>query len=159
MEKMSKVADEKLSEVMVIIEKAATIMEERDLENDKLAKMEILELQKRIRTLTGKKKFDIKQIYGYWAYSDLETIATKLLMKEPQKYGLSDEALKNLIVSILASGDLEKEAYFDYWYDFLELETGIDGVMDYLFYEDEKGDIAYAPIDMIMEHISQNKEI
>ena len=152
-------ADEKLSEVMEMIEKAAAIMEERDMETDKSAKKEIAELQNRIRTLTGKKQFDIKQIYGYWAYSDLETIATKLLMKEPQNYGLSDAALKNLILSIFASGDLTKEACFDYWYDFLELETGIEDVMDYLFCEDEKGEIVYAPIDVIMEQISQNRQL
>lgn len=158
MHKITKIEEEKLCEVMEIIEKAATLMEENDLETDKEVRKEILELQKRIRTLTGKKQFDINQIYGYWAYSDLETIATKLLMKEPQKLGLSDEALKNLIISIFDSDVLEKLASFDYWCDFLELETGIEGVMDYLFCEGENGNIVYAHIDMVMEQICRNRE-
>lgn len=151
-------AEEKLSEVMEIIEKAASIMEENDFNTNKKVRKELSELQKRLRTLIGKKQFDIKQVYAYWSYSDLETVATKLLMKEPQKCGLSDEALENLILSIFASGDLEKEASYDYWYDFLELETGIEGVMDYLFCTDDKGNIVYESIDTIMEHIRQNRE-
>lgn len=148
----------KLPEVMEIIEKAAGIMEEKDFNTNMEAKKALLELQKRLRTVTGKKHFDIKQIYAYWSYSDLETVATKLLMKEPQRVGLSDEALKKLILLIFDSGDLEKEAGFDYWYDFLELETGIEGVMDYLFCTDEKGNITYEVVDTIMERIRQNRE-
>ena len=148
----------KLPEVMEIIEKAAGIMEEKDFNTNMEVKKVLLELQKRLRVLTGKKHFDIKQIYAYWSYSDLETVATKLLMKEPQRVGLSDEALKKLILLIFDSGDLEKEAGFDYWYDFLELETGIEGVMDYLFCTDEKGNITYEVVDTIMERIRQNRE-
>lgn len=148
----------KLPEVMGIIEKAAGIMEEKDFNTNMEAKKALLELQKRLRTVTGKKHFDIKQIYAYWSYSDLETVATKLLMKEPQRVGLSDEALKKLILLIFDSGDLEKEAGFDYWYDFLELETGIEGVMDYLLCTDEKGNITYEVVDTIMERIRQNRE-
>ncbi len=39
----------KLSEVMEIIEKAASMMEERDFETDKATKKELFELQKRSR--------------------------------------------------------------------------------------------------------------
>lgn len=79
-------------------------------------------------------------------------------MQEPQRYGLSDEALQALIQSIFASGDLKKEAGYDYWYDFLELETGIDGVMNFLFDFNENGALTYAPIDTVMERIRENRK-
>lgn len=152
-----KIDETKLSEVKEIIEKAATIMEEKDYNKDKKAKQELFELEMKLRIIIGKKKFDIKQVYGYWSYTDIETIATKILMKEPQKYGLSDEALEKLIISIFNSGDLEKESGFDYWYEFLEQETGMEGVMDELFCIDERGKIVYAQIDIVMEKIRQKR--
>lgn len=154
---INEIDESKLLEVQEIVERAAALMENKDCDTDKEAKKELSKLQKRLRILTGKNQFDIRQIYGYWAYTDLETIAANLLMPELQRYGLSDEALQALIQSIFASGDLKKEARFHYWYDFLELETGIEGVMDYLFEFNEQGELTYAPIDTVMEKIRQNR--
>lgn len=148
----------KLQEVQEIIERAAELIENKDCDTDKHAKKELSGLQKRLRILTGKKQFDIRNVYGYWAYTDLETIAAKLLMQEPQRQGLSDEALQELIQSIFASGDLKKEARYYYWCDFLELETGIDGVMNFLLDFNEKGALTYAPIDTVMERIRESRK-
>lgn len=148
----------KLLEVQEIIERAAELIEDKDCDTDEYAKKELSELQKRLRILTGKKQFDIRNVYGYWAYTDLETRAAQLLMQEPQRCGLSDEALQALIQYIFDSGALEKEAEHHYWYDFLELETGIDGVMNFLLDFNEKGELIYAPIDTVMERIRESRK-
>ena len=80
-------------------------------------------------------------------------------MQEPFKAGLPEEALRELITEIFRSGDLEKEALLDFWTDFLEIETGIDEVMDYLFTENDKGEIAYAPVEEVMERIRRGKAL
>ena len=80
-------------------------------------------------------------------------------MQEPFRVGLPEEALRELITEIFRSGDLEKEALIDFWTDFLEIETGIDEIMDYLFTENDKGKIAYAPVDEVMERIRKEKAL
>ncbi len=47
----------------------------------------------------------------------------------------------------------------DFWTDFLEMETGIDEVMDYLFNENDKGEIVYASVDEVMERIRRGKAL
>lgn len=153
-----KIDETKLPEVMEIIEKAAILMEEKDCETDKAAKKELDELQKRLRAVTGKKSFNIKEVSSYWGYTDLETIAAKVLMKEPQKLGLSEEALRNLIIYLINSDEFKTESKFDYWYEFLERETGIEDTLDYLFCRTDDGGVKYAPIDTIMSTIKQMQQ-
>ncbi|MDE7429585.1 MAG: hypothetical protein K2N00_10035 [Lachnospiraceae bacterium] len=78
----------------------------------------------------------------------LETKATEALMQKPFRVGLPEEALRELITEIFRSGDLEKEALLDFWTDFLVIETGINEVMDYLYTENDKGEIVYAPVEL-----------
>lgn len=155
----TRIDETKLPEAMKIIDRAASIMEERDYDTDPEAKEKLITLQNELRELTGKENYDIEEVNGYWSYTSLETKAAEALMQEPFRAGLPEEALRELIVEIFRSGDLEKEALIDYWTDFLEIETGIDEVMDYLFTEDDKGEIIYAPIDEIMERIREGKDL
>lgn len=67
--------ESRLSDVMEIIDKAINLMESENFGLDKQANKELAVLQKELRALTGNKKIDIKNYYGYWAYTDLETVA------------------------------------------------------------------------------------
>lgn len=80
-------------------------------------------------------------------------------MQKPFRVGLPEEALRELITEIFQSGDLKKEASLDFWMDFLQIETGIDEVMGYLFTENDKGEIVYAPVDEVMERIWRGKAL
>lgn len=155
----TKIDETKLPEAMRIIDRAASIMEEFDYDTDLNAKEKLIALQNELRELTGKENYDIEEVNEYWSYTSLETKAAEALMQEPFRTGLPEEALRELIIEIFRSGDLEKEALFDFWMDFLEIETGIDGVMDYLFTQNDKREIVYAPIDEVMERIQKGKAL
>lgn len=149
----TKIDETKLPEAMRIIDRAASIMEEWDYDTDPKAKEKLIELQNELRELTGKENYDIEEVNEYWSYTSLETKATEALMPRPFRVGLPEEALRELITEIYRSGDLEKETLLDFWTDFLEIETGIDEVMDYLFTENDKGEIVYASVDEVMKRI------
>lgn len=155
----TKIDETKLPEAMRIIDRAASIMEECDYDTDPKAKEELIALQNELRELTGKENYDIEEANEYWSYTSLETKAAEALMQEPFRVGLPEEALRELITEIFRSGALEKEALIDFWTDFLEIETGIDEIMDYLFTENDKGKIAYAPVDEVMERIRKEKAL
>ena len=140
------------------MDKAATLMEENyDFLTDEEVKKELDSLQAKLQNIL-EKDFDIVEVNEYWSYTDLETIARKALMNKPQKYGLTDDALRELIIKILASGELETESTMDYWFEFLDVETGIEDAADCLFCENDKGDIEFAPIDTIMKQLAIAKK-
>ncbi len=158
----TKIDETKLQEAMRIIDRAARIMEECCYDTDTKAKEKLIALQtlqNELRELTGKENYDIIEVNEYWSYTSLETKATEVLMQEPFRVGLPEEALRELITEIFRSGHLEKEALLDFWTDFLEMETGIDEVMDYLFNENDKGEIVYASVDEVMERIRRGKAL
>lgn len=153
----TKIDGTKLPEAMRIIERAANIMEGCSYDTDPKAKEELLALQTELRELTGKADYDIEEVHAYWSYTSLEAKAAQALMQEPSRAGLPEEALRELITELFRSGDLEKEALLDFWTDFLEMETGIDGVMDYLFTQNGKGETVYAPVDSVIARIQEEK--
>lgn len=155
----TKIDETKLPEAMRIIDRAANIMEDWDYDTDPKAKEKLLALQDELRELTGKEDYDIEEVNEYWSYTSLETKAAEALMQRPFRIGLSEEVLRELITEIFRSGDLEKEVLLDFWTDFLEIETGIDEVMDYLFIENDKGEIVYAPVDKVIERIREGKAL
>lgn len=155
--KNSRIDETKLPEAMRIIDRAANIMEEWNCDADSEAEKELLSLQDEMRELTGKEDYDIEEVNEYWSYTSLETKAAQALMQQPRRCGLPEEALRELIIEIFRSGDLDNEALFDYWMEFLETETGIDDVMKYLFDRNDEGEVGYAPIDRVMERIREGK--
>ncbi len=152
-----KIDETKLSEVMSMIKRAAQIMEEMNTDIDEKAKEELGVIEKNLRKLTGKENFDIVEVNAYWSYTSLETVAELALMQKPQRLGLSEQVLGELIEELFASKLLEREAMLDYWTDFFEIETQIEDVMDYFFNMDDKGEVGYASVDEIMERIRQGK--
>ena len=155
----TKIDETKLPEAMRIIDRAASIMEECYYDTDPKAKEKLIALQNELRELTGKENYDIEEVNEYWSYTSLETKAIEALMQEPFRVGLPEEALRELITEIFRSGDLEKEALFYFWTNFLKIETGIDKVMGYLFTKNDKGEIVYAPVDEVMERIRRGKAL
>lgn len=147
----------KLLNVMEIIKKANSLLEDECDTNPDIIK-ELNLLQKRLREITGKKDYDIKNVYGYWAYTDLESKASEVLLGEPERLGLPDEKLSKLILEILKSGDLEKETTMWYWFDFLDKEIGVESASDCLFDRNEDGKMVYAPIETIMDRIKKMRK-
>ena len=131
MKKIS-IDETKLPAVMEIIEKAALLMDEKDCDSDKEAKKELGELQKNLREITENKKIKINIFQAYWSYTDLETTARRALMPPPMKSNLSNEQLKEIVLHILKFGEGER----DWWLEYLEINTGLDNLTDYIFYPD-----------------------
>ena len=104
----TKIDETKLPEAIRIITGAASIMEECDYDTDLNAKEKLIVLQNELRELAGKENYDIEEVNKYWSYTSLETKAAEALMQEPFRAGLPEEALKELILEILRSGDNDK---------------------------------------------------
>lgn len=120
----------KIPSVMEIIEEAAELMAEKNCEEDGDAKRNLAELQRKLREVTGNKKLQIKDFQRYWGYTDLETMARKALMASPLKNELSDAQIKEIVLNILNYD----EAEMDWWLEYLEINTGLDNLTDYIFY-------------------------
>lgn len=134
MKKMD-IDETKIPSVMEMIKKAAELMEEKDCEGDGYAKRNLAELQRKLREAAGNKKLQIMSFQKYWSYTDLETMARKALMAPPLKGELSDAHLKEIVLNIMN----HNEAEMDWWLEYLEINTGLDNLTDYIFYPDLVG--------------------
>ena len=153
MKKIS-IDETKLPAVMEIIEKAALLMDEKDCDSDKEAKKELGELQKNLREITGNKKIKINIFQAYWRYTDLETTARRALMPPPMKSNLSNEQLKEIVLHILKFGEGER----DWWLEYLEINTGLDNLTDYIFYPDLIGLDFDATLEQIADKIIADRK-
>ena len=153
MKKIS-IDETKLPAVMEIIEKAALLMDEKDCDSDKEAKKELGELQKNLREITGNKKIKINIFQAYWNYTDLETTARRALMPPPMKSNLSNEQLKEIVLHILKFGEGER----DWWLEYLEINTGLDNLTDYIFYPDLIGLDFDATLEQIADKIIADRK-
>lgn len=77
------------------------------------------------------------------------------LMPTPQKQGLSDDELTDIITKIINCEYSEAET--DYQLEILEAETGLINVSDYIFYPDEVGLAFNAGITDIVFKILSDK--
>ncbi len=118
---------EKLSRVMEIIDK---ISERESNEN-------IDSLVKELKELSGKSEIDVSDFDEYWGYISLEDLARTILMPEPEKSGLSDSEIYDIVIKICNAELSESET--DYLIKVLEKETGLD-VTDYIYYMDAEPD-------------------
>ena len=147
--KKTAVDESKLAPAMQIIEQAAALMAEKDCEADKEAKKQLNALQKQLRELCGSQKLKIRDLRRYWSYTDLETIARRVLMAPPAKAELTDAQLRELVTSIMTF----RGAELDWWLDYLRLNTGLENLTDYIFYPDFFGLSRQASLDEIAEKI------
>ena len=144
-----RIDEAKIEEAMEIIEKAASLMEEQDCENDLDAKMELARLQNRLRDLSGNKRLEIKDFQRYWSYTSLETMARKALMAPPARSNMSDEQIKEIVLGILKHG----EAEMDWWLEYLKINTGLANLTDYIFYPNLVGLDMQATLEQIADKI------
>lgn len=143
----------KLPEVMNIIDSAAALMEEKDCQNDKDAREELLAMQEKLRDITRDKNLEIVGFRRYWASADLEEVAKGALMTPPQKEDVSDEEIKSIVIGILA----HDEAEMDWWIQYLKVNTGLVNLSDYIFYPDLIGLKRDASLAEIAEKIIKDR--
>lgn len=141
--------EEKLPIVMEIIEQAAEIMSEKDCSNDETAKQDLEKLQHELRKITGNEKIQIKSFRDYWGYTDLETMAKKALMPPVLKIDVSDEEIKEIVLTILE----HEEAEMDWWLEYLTVNTGLNNLTDYIFYPDLVGLDPQSTLEQIADKI------
>ncbi|MDE7201158.1 MAG: hypothetical protein K2O91_04445 [Lachnospiraceae bacterium] len=160
--KYPEIDESKLPEVMEIIDAAASLMEEKDCDQDAAAKKELDALQKRLREITGKKNLLITEYNAYWSYTSLETVARNAMHLPPQKSGMTDEQLTELIRRISELDfDVPKnalEATNDYFLQVLEVETGLDDVSDYIYWPDQIGLDLHASLNEITAKILADRK-
>ncbi len=139
----------KILMAMEIIEKAASLMAERDCRQDQEARKELAELQDRLRELTGNQRLQITDFQRYWSYTSLETMARKALMAPPSKDNVSNEQIKEIVLGILK----HEEAEMDWWLEYLKINTGLVNLTDYIFYPNLVGLDMQATLEQIADKI------
>ena len=144
----------KLPEVMEIIEEANSLMTEKDCESDEAAKKELEEMQNRLREITGNHQIIIRDFWHYDAATDLKTVAEGALMSPPEKENITDEQMKEIVVNILKHG----EAELDWWLKYLELNTGLVNLSDYIFYPDSVGLDRNSSLEQIADKIITDRK-
>ena len=88
------------------------------------------ELQKQLREISGNPRTEVWDFREYWEYTDLETVARKALMTSPVKEDVSDDEIKEIVLNLLS----HNEAEMDWWLAYLEVNTGLYNLSDYIFY-------------------------
>lgn len=139
----------KILMAMEIIEKAASLMAERDCRQDQEARKELAGLQDRLRELTGNQRLQITDFQRYWSYTSLETMARKALMAPPSKDNVSNEQIKEIVLGILK----HEEAEMDWWLEYLKINTGLVNLTDYIFYPNLVGLDMQATLEQIADKI------
>ena len=145
----------KLPEVKKIIYDADSILSELYCaENDGLRK-ELEELQSRLRALTGNQNIQIKDYWHYDEAVSLDTAARGALMHPPAKEEVTDEQIRDIVVHILE----HDEAEMDWWLLYLEVNTGLDNLTDYIFYPDLAGLDGEPSLEEIAEKIIEDRAL
>lgn len=140
----------KIPKVVDIIDKAASLMEEKECGNDKEAMQKLPELQKELADITGNPSIKITDFKRYWSYTSLEEISKKALMLPPVKENLADAQVREIVLNILS---YDSEAEMDYWLEYLTVNTGLPDLTDYIFYPDIKGLDSNASLEEIADKI------
>ena len=75
-------------------------------------------------------------------------------MSPPMKSNLSNEQLKEIVLHILKFGEGER----DWWLKYLEINTGLDNLTDYIFYPDLIGLDFDATLEQIADKNRDRKQ-
>ncbi len=132
--------DKKLERAMELIGKAVEMMENEGITEDVKA------LEKELTELTGKKQ-NIEDYRFYSAVTSLEEIAKSALMPEPQKEDVTEDKIREVVLTFLEKSESEQ----DYWLKWLKINTGCSS--DYLFYPELVGLPRDASMEQIVEKI------
>ena len=145
---MSNIDESRLSETMDIIDRIAEIFETGAKEE---YDDEFNNLQIRLRELTGKPDIDISSLAEYWSWISLEDLARSVLMPTPEKKGLSDEEIAEIVTDICECEYSDSE--LGYYLELLKLETGLVNISDYIFYPNMVGLEYSADVSDIVEKV------
>ena len=145
----------KLPKVMDIIDEAASLMEEKDCDNDTEAIQRLSVLQKQLEEITGNSSIKVEDFKRYWSYISLEEIAKEALLLPPVKEKLTDGQVREIVLNILS---YDSEAEMDYWIEYLTVNTGLPDLSDYIFYPDIKGLDNNASLEEIADKIIADME-
>lgn len=145
---MSNIDESRLSETMDIIDRIAEIFETGAKEE---YDDEFNNLQIRLRELTGKPDIDISSFAEYWSWISLEDLARSVLMPTPEKKGLSDEEIAEIVTDICECEYSDSE--LGYYLELLKLETGLVNISDYIFYPNMVGLEYSADVSDIVEKV------
>lgn len=121
---------------------------------------EIKKLAQRLREVTGKEELSIDPFMYYSSCTTLEDAAITALLPAPQKSGLSDEEIRDLVGKIARAEilRLHGDAINDYFLKLLEVETGLGNITDYIYNPDEIGLELQTSIEEIAERIIADKK-
>ena len=142
----------KLSEVMQIISDADSHMTEKDCENDEVARRELEELQNKLRELTGNRHLMIRDFWHYDEAASLKTVAKGALLGLPEKEDITEEQIKEIVLNILH----HDEAEMDWWLKYLEVNTGLTNLSDYIFYPNLMGLDRNSSLEQIADKIIED---
>jgi len=152
-----KIDDEKLPLVKKIIDEINYFVVDEKCDEES---PEVKKLAQRLREVTGKAELGIDPFLYYSSYTTLEEAAAMALLPAPQKTGLSDAEIRELI-SKIASAEIVcsyGEAVNDYFLNLLELETGLDNITDYIYNPDEVGMDLHASVEDIINKILADRK-
>ncbi len=144
----------KLPKVMEIISEANSLMTEKDCRKDEAAKKDLEELEHKLREITGNRKINIRDFWRYDEAVSLETAARGALMPPPEREDAADEQLREIILHILE----HEEAEMDWWLEYLEVNTGLANLTDYIFYPDLIGLDRDASLEQIADKIIADRQ-
>lgn len=144
----------KLPKVIEIIEKAVSLMEEKECVSDDEAKKDLDVLQEKLRKISGKPAIDVRDFQEYWEYTDVETVAKKVLMDLPVKDNVTENEIKEIVLTILS----HSEAEMDWWLEYLKVNTGLPNLSDYIFYPDSVGLNRQAELGEIADKIIADRK-
>ena len=152
-----KIDETKLPAVEKIIDEINRYVIDENCDEDS---PEVKKLSQKLREVTGREKLNIYPFMYYSSYTTLKDAATMALLPTPQKLGLSDEELRNLIGKIARAEIMcsHGEAINGYFIEVLKLETGLDNVFDYLYNPDRIGMERHASIEEIIERIIADRK-
>lgn len=143
----------KLPEVKQIICEADSIMSKLYCNENEDLRKDLEQLQIRLRNLTGDQQLQIKEYWHYDEAVSLDTAARSALMCPPQKEDLTDEQIKDIVVHILD----HDEAKMDWWLLYLEVNTGLPDLSDYIFYPNLIGLDGDPSMEEIAEKIIEDR--
>ncbi len=143
----------KLSEVKQIICEADSIMSKLYCNENEDLRKDLEQLQIRLRNLTGDQQLQIKEYWHYDEAVSLDTAARGALMCPPKKEDLTDEQIKDIVVHILD----HDEAKMDWWLLYLEVNTGLPDLSDYIFYPNLIGLDGDPSMEEIAEKIIEDR--
>lgn len=145
---MNNINENKLSETMDIIDRIAEILETGA---DETYDDEFNDLQERLKELTGKSDINISSFAEYWSWTSLDELARSVLMPTPEKQGLSDEEIAEIVTDICECEYSDSE--LGYYLELLKLETGLVNISDYIFYPNMVGLDYSADVSDIVEKV------